>query len=63
MTSILCATNTGGIILLIAVLLFCVYSFVSLILTIVKKRKERKVLINKNDSAAQSADSNTDKEV
>lgn len=63
MISTLCATNTGGIILLIAVLLFCVYSFVSLILTIVKKRKERKALINKKDSAAQSADSNTDKEV
>ncbi len=34
--------NTGGIIILVAVLLFCIYEIVSLSLTIVKKRKKKK---------------------
>lgn len=34
--------NTGGIIILVAVLLFCIYEIVSLSLTIAKKRKKKK---------------------
>ena len=33
--------NTGGIIILVAVLLFCIYEIVSLSLTIAKKRKKK----------------------
>ncbi len=33
--------NTGGIIILVAVLLFCIYEIVSLSVTIVKKRKKK----------------------
>lgn len=34
--------NTGGIIILVAVLLFCIYEIVSLSFTIAKKRKKKK---------------------
>ena len=33
--------NTGGIIILVAVLLFCIYEIVSLSLAIAKKRKKK----------------------
>ena len=34
--------NTGGIIILVAVLLFCIYEIVSLSVSIAKKRKKKK---------------------
>ena len=48
--------NTGGIIILVAVLLFCIYEIVSLSLTIAKKR-------NKKQGAVEDkvAESNEDK--
>lgn len=42
MFDLLCATNIGGIILLVAVVLFLIYSIVSFALTVHKRRKERK---------------------
>lgn len=50
--------NTGGIIILVAVLLFCIYEIVSLSLTIVKKRKKKKGAVE--DKVAQS---NEDKNI
>lgn len=48
--------NTGGIIILVAVLLFCIYEIVSLSLTIAKKRKK-----NKGAVEDKVAESNEDK--
>lgn len=48
--------NTGGIIILVAVLLFCIYEIVSLSLTIAKKRKKKKGAVEDN-----VAESNEDK--
>lgn len=52
--------NTGGIIILVAVLLFCIYEIVSLSLTIVKKRKKKKGAVE--DKVAESKeDKNNEK--
>lgn len=52
--------NTGGIIILVAVLLFCIYEIVSLSLTIAKKRKKKKGAVE--DKVAQSnEDKNNEK--
>lgn len=52
--------NTGGIIILVAVLLFCIYEIVSLSLTIAKKRRKKKGAVE--DKVAQSnEDKNTEK--
>ena len=52
--------NTGGIIILIAVLLFCIYEIVSLSLTIAKKRKKKKGAVE--DKVAESnEDKNNEK--
>lgn len=52
--------NTGGIIILVAVLLFCIYEIFSLSLTIAKKRKKKKVVVD--DKVAESnEDKNTEK--
>lgn len=52
--------NTGGIIILVAVLLFCIYEIVSLSLTIAKKRKNKKGAVE--DKVAESnEDKNTEK--
>lgn len=48
--------NTGGIIILVAVLFFCIYEIVSLSLTIAKKRKKKKGAVE-----AKVAESNEDK--
>lgn len=42
--------NVGGIILLVAIMLVCLFEVVQLIRTIVKKRKERKTLIEKKSA-------------
>ena len=44
--------NVGGIILLVAIMLVCLFEVVQLIRTIVKKRKERKELIEKKSAGA-----------
>lgn len=44
--------NVGGIILLVAIMLVCLFEVVQLIRTIVKKRKERKELIQKKSAGA-----------
>lgn len=44
--------NVGGIILLVAIMLVCLFEVVQLVRTIVKKRKERKVLIEKKSAGA-----------
>ena len=44
--------NVGGIILLVAIILVCLFEVVQLIRTIVKKRKERKALIAKKSAGA-----------
>lgn len=52
--------NTGGIIILVAVLLFCIYEIVSLSLTIAKKRKKKQGAVE--DKVAESnEDKNTEK--
>ena len=52
--------NTGGIIILVAVLLFCIYEIVSLSLTIAKKRKKKQGAVE--DKGAESIeDKNTEK--
>lgn len=52
--------NTGGIIILVAVLLFCIYEIVSLSLTIVKKRKKKQGAVE--DKVAESnEDKNNEK--
>lgn len=52
--------NTGGIIILVAVLLFCIYEVVSLSLTIAKKRKKKQGAVE--DKVAESNDDiNTEK--
>ncbi len=52
--------NTGGIIILVAVLLFCIYEIVSLSLTISKKRKKKKGAVE--DKVAESnEDKNNEK--
>lgn len=52
--------NTGGIIILVAVLLFCIYEVVSLSLTIVKKRKKKQGAVE--DKVAESnEDKNNEK--
>lgn len=52
--------NTGGIIILVAVLLFCIYEIVSLSLTIAKKRKKKKGAVE--DKVAESnEDKNNEK--
>ena len=52
--------NTGGIIILVAVLLFCIYEIVSLSLTIAKKRKKRQGAVE--DKVAESIeDKNNEK--
>lgn len=52
--------NTGGIIILVAVLLFCIYEIVSLSFTIAKKRKKKKGAVE--DKVAESnEDKNTEK--
>lgn len=52
--------NTGGIIILVAVLLFCIYEIVSLSLTIAKKRKKKHGAVE--DKVAESIeDKNTEK--
>ena len=52
--------NTGGIIILVAVLLFCIYEVVSLSLTIAKKRKKKQGAVE--DKVAESIeDKNTEK--
>lgn len=43
--------NVGGIILLVAIMLVCLFEVVQLIRTIVKKRKERKALIEKKSAS------------
>ena len=43
--------NVGGVILLVAILLVCLFEIVQLIRTIVKKRKERKALIDKKSAS------------
>lgn len=51
--------NTGGIIILVAVLLFCIYEIVSLSLTIAKKRKKKQGAVE--DKVAESIeDKNTE---
>lgn len=51
--------NTGGIIILVAVLLFCIYEIVSLSLTIAKKRKKKQGAVE--DKVAESnEDKNTE---
>lgn len=44
--------NVGGIILLVAIMLVCLFEIVQLIRTVVKKRKERKELIAKKSAGA-----------
>ena len=44
--------NVGGIILLVAIILVCLFEVVQLVRTIVKKRKERKALIEKKSAGA-----------
>lgn len=44
--------NVGGIILLVAIMLVCLFEIVQLVRTIVKKRKERKELIAKKSAGA-----------
>lgn len=44
--------NVGGIILLVAIMLVCLFEVVQLVRTIVKKRKERKALIEKKSAGA-----------
>ncbi len=52
--------NTGGIIILVAVLVFCIYEIVSLSLTIVKKRKKKQGAVE--DKVAESnEDKNNEK--
>lgn len=52
--------NTGGIIILVAVLLFCIYEIVSLSLTIAKKRKKKQGAVE--DKVAESnEDKNNEK--
>ncbi len=52
--------NTGGIIILVAVLLFCIYEILSLSLTIAKKRKKKQGVVE--DKVAESMeDKNTEK--
>ena len=52
--------NTGGIIILVAVLLFCIYEILSLSLTFVKKRKKKKGAVE--DKVAESnEDKNNEK--
>ena len=52
--------NTGGIIILVAVLLFCIYEIVSLSLTIATKRKKKQGAVE--DKVAESIeDKNTEK--
>lgn len=52
--------NTGGIIILVAVLLFCIYEIVSLSFTIVKKRKKKQCAVE--DKVAESnEDKNNEK--
>lgn len=52
--------NTGGIIILVAVLLFCIYEIVSLSLTIAKKRKKKQGAVE--DKSSQShEDKNNEK--
>ena len=52
--------NTGGIIILVAVLLFCIYEIVSLSFTIVKKRKKKQGAVE--DKVAESnEDKNNEK--
>lgn len=52
--------NTGGIIILVAVLLFCIYEIVSLSLTIAKKRKKKQRAVE--DKVAESnEDKNNEK--
>ena len=52
--------NTGGIIILVAVLVFCIYEIVSLSLTIVKKRKKKQGVVE--DKVAESnEDKNNEK--
>lgn len=51
--------NTGGIIILVAVLLFCIYEIVSLSLTIAKKRKKKKGAVE--DKAESNEDKNIEK--
>lgn len=43
--------NVGGIILLVAIMLVCLFEVVQLVRTIVKKRKERKALIEKKSAS------------
>lgn len=52
--------NTGGIIILVAVLLFCIYEIVSLSLTIAKKRKKKKGAVEDKVSES-NEDKNTEK--
>lgn len=55
--------NTGGIIFLIAVLLFFVFEMVSLMMTIFKKRKQKKELIAKKEFSEGTAENKeTEKE-
>lgn len=52
--------NTGGIIILVAVLLFCIYEIVSLSLTIAKKRKKKQGAVE--DKVAESNEDKNNKE-
>lgn len=52
--------NTGGIIILVAVFLFCIYEIVSLSVTIAKKRKKKQGAVE--DKVAESnEDKNNEK--
>ena len=52
--------NTGGIIIRVAVLLFCIYEIVSLSLTFAKNRKKKQVAVE--DKVAESnEDKNNEK--
>ena len=51
--------NTGGIIILVAVLVFCIYEIVSLSLTIAKKRKKKQGAVE--DKVESNEDKNNEK--
>lgn len=51
--------KTGGIIILVAVLLFCIYEIVSLSLTIAKKRKKKQGAVE--DKVESNGDKNIEK--
>lgn len=55
MFGLLCASNTAGVILLICVLLFCLYSILSFIFTLRKRSKEKKARIAAKEATEASS--------